>query len=139
MKFEKDITIDVNVLKQDQHGIILEVKFSGIHDHSWPNGKEIYAFLEAAVEKYKPDAVLLDYSKYKYSFGNELGATILIPIMDFKQNRLRPCAIIAEGSTKNSIQSLIYAGGMTQKEFNLAVLTDKAEALEQLKNELSGT
>jgi len=138
MKFERDITIDVNVLEQDPRGTILEIKFIGIHDHSWPHGKEIYDFLETVVDKYKPDAVLFDYLQYQYSYGNELGATILIPIMDFKQKSLRPCAIIAEGPTKNSIQSLIDEG-ITQKVFNLVVLTDKAEALEHLKNEHSAT
>jgi hypothetical protein len=136
MKFETDIIIDTNLLDKGSQGIILEFKFSGVHDHSaWPSW-EIHAYLEKEVEKHKPDAVLVNFLHYQYGFGNELGNAIFPCDINSKEKSFRPCAIIAKGSTKKSIQSLL-TNGMIQKIFNIVVLEDKADALEHVKKELS--
>ena len=136
MKFERDITIEANLLDRSTKGIILEIQFIGIHNHLWPHGKDIYDYLEAVVEKHEHDAILFNYLQYRYTFGNELISTIIIPVFNFKQKSIHPCAIIADGSTKTSIQSLMDES-MIQKLCNIAVFTDKMKALEHIKKELS--
>jgi hypothetical protein len=136
MKFERDISIEANLLDWNSGGIILEITFIGIHSHFRPHGKKIYDFLEAVVNKHRHDALLLDYLKYRYTFGNELLSTIIIPIFNFKQKSIHPCAIIADGATKNSIQSLLNES-MIQKVCNIVVFSDKVRALEHIKRELS--
>jgi hypothetical protein len=132
MKFGTDIAIDVKLLKRGPPKTILEIKFIGIHNHSWPHGKDIHNYLKTIVEKHEPDAIILDYLQYQYSFGNELGDTILTPIIDFKKKSFRPCAIIAEEPTMKSIHSLIVYGDI-EKVCDIVLLSDKAEALEYLK------
>lgn len=132
MKFGRDIAIDFNILSKSPQGVILEIEFRGIHNHSWPHGKEIYDYLEEVVDKHKPDAILFNFLQYQYTFGNELMGTILIPICNFKQKSIRPGVIVADGPTKNSIQSLIDES-MIQKVFNIVVLSNKVEALEHVK------
>jgi hypothetical protein len=138
MKFETDIIIDTNLLDKSPQGIILEFKFSGVHDHrAWP-GWEIKAYLEEEMNNHKPDAVLVNFLHYKYGAGNELGNALFPCAINSKEKSFRPCAIIAKGFTKKSVQSLLNAG-MIQKVFNIVVLEDKVEALELLKKELSTT
>ena len=138
MKFKTDIIIDTNLLDKNPQGMILEFKISGIHDHrAWPSW-EIKAYLEEEVDKHKPDAVLVNFLHYQYVAGNELVNTILPCAIDLKEKSFRPCAIIAKGFTKKSIQSLLNAG-MIQDVFNIVVLEDKVDALKHLKKELSTT
>ena len=138
MKFEKEISIEANLLDRYPQGIILEIKFSGIHNHAWHYGKNIYDYLEAVVDKHKHDALLLNYLKYRYTSGNELLGTIIIPIFNFKQKSIHPCAIIADGTTKSSIQSLLDEC-MIQKMCNIVVFTNKIKALNHIKKKLSAT
>lgn len=136
IKFEKEISIEANLLDRYPEGIILEIKFIGIHEHFRYHGKNIYDYLEAIACKYRHDALLLNYLKYRYTFGNELLSTIIIPLFNFKQKSIHPCAIIADGITRDSIQSLLDES-MIQKVCNIVVLTDKMKALEHIKRELS--
>ena len=136
MKFGKDLELKVTPHKEVSQGVILEFAFHGIHDHMWPHGKEIAAYLKKEVNKHKPDAILLDFSHYQYTFGNELMGAILTPAINSEEESIRPCAVIAEGLTKNSIQSLIDES-MIQKIFHIAIHINKEEALEQIKKELS--
>ena len=133
MKFGKDITINVNLLEQGLTKKILEIKFIGIHDHSWYHGKDIREYIKTAVEKHEPNAIILNYLKYQYSFGNELWDTIITPIMNLKKNKMRLGAIIADGSTMKSIYSLLL-GTNIEKVCDIVLLTDKAEALEHLRS-----
>ena len=136
MKFETDIIIDTNLLDKSPQGIILEFKFSGVHDHrAWPSW-EIKAYLEEEVDNHKPDAVLVNFLHYQYEAGNELVSAIFPCAFNLKEKSFRPCAIIAKGFTKKSVQSLLNVG-MIQKVFNIVVLEDKVGALEHLKKELS--
>jgi hypothetical protein len=136
MKFGKDLEINAKLLEEVSQGVILEFEFRGIHDHMWPHGKEIVAYLKNEVNKHKPYAILLDFSKYQYTFGNELMDVILTPAINSEEESTRPCAVIAEGLTKNSIQSLIDES-MIQKVFNIVIFTNNEEALEHIKKELS--
>jgi hypothetical protein len=56
-------------------------------------------------------------------------------LLKSEKESIRPCAIIAEGPTKNSIESLIDES-MIQKVFNIAIFTNNEEALEHIKKEL---
>ena len=138
MKFGRDMVIDTNLLDKSPQGIILEIKFRGVHDHTWPHHLEIYSYLKKEVDKHKPDAVLVNFLHYQYAFGNELVNAIFPCAINSKEGSFRPCAVIAKGSTKKSIQSLLNEG-MLQKVFNIVVLEDKMDALEHVKKELSTT
>lgn len=136
MKLGQHLELKATLLDEDSHGVILEFEFRGIHDHMWPHGKEIVEFLKKEMDKYKPDAILLDFSQYQYTFGNELMSVILTPAINSGKKSIRPCAIIAEGPTKNSIESLIDES-MIQRVFNIVIFKSKEKALEHIKKELS--
>jgi len=136
IRFGQDLEIRVIVHENVSKGIILEFEFHGIHDHMWPHGKEIYSYLEKETDKHKPDAVLLNYLQYQYTFGNELGGTIMIPILNMKEKRIRPCAIVADGPTAKSLQSLMVASDI-RRTINIEMFGKKEFALEYLERLLS--
>jgi hypothetical protein len=136
MKLGQNLELKATLLKDVSHGVILEFEFRGIHDHMWPHGKEILEYLKKETDKHKPDAILLDFSQYQYTFGNELMGVIFTPAFNSGKKSIRPCAIIAEGPTKNSIESLIDES-MMQKVLNISIFTNNEEALEHINKELS--
>jgi len=136
MKLGQNLEFKAILLDDVSQGVILKFEFRGIHDHGCPHNKEIVEYLEKEVEKYKPDAILLDFLQYQYKFGNELMNVILTPVFNPEKESIRPGAIIAKEKTKDSIQSLIYES-MMHKVLNIAILENNEEALEHIKKELS--
>lgn len=136
MKLGQHLELKATLLDDVSQGVILKFEFLGIHDHMWPYGKEVVEYLKKEVDKHKPDAILLDFSQYQYKFGNELMDVILTPAINSEKENIRPGAIIAQGKTKDSIQSLIYES-MMHKVLNIAILENNEEALEHIKKELS--
>jgi hypothetical protein len=135
MKLGQHSELKAKLLDEVSQGVILEFEFHGIHDHMWPYGKEVVEYLKKEVDKYKPDAILLDFSQYQYTFGNELMNVILTPAINSEKESIRPGAIIAKGKTKDSIQSLIDES-MMRKVLNITILSNTVEALEHIKKEL---
>jgi hypothetical protein len=136
MKLGQNLELKATLLDDVSQGVILKFEFRGIHDHVCPHNKEMVEYLKKEVDKYKPDAILLDFLQYQYKFGNELINVILTPAINSEQESIRLCAIIAKGITKDSIQSLIDES-MMQKVLNISMFKNKEKALEHIKKELS--
>jgi hypothetical protein len=136
MKFGKDIEIKAKLIDEALHGIILEFEFRGIHDHSPPYWNEITEYVKQEADKYKPDALVLDYSRYQYEYGNELMATIFPPAWNSQDNSIRPVAIVACGSTAESIESLVVDSNI-RWVFSIEMFSNKETAQGHLKDLLS--
>ena len=106
MKFGQELEIKVTLHEEVSKGVILEFEFHGIHDHMWPHGKEICSYLENEVNKHKPDAIILNYSQYQYTFGNELGGTIMIPSLTQKKKVFAHAQLSQMGLLRNRFKAL---------------------------------
>jgi hypothetical protein len=138
MTFGKDLTIDVVALDEGHGKIIIEISFQGVHDHMWPYRDKIQDYLQEEIAKHEPDAIILDFLNYQYDFGNELFAPIFTVSWDSKNNKIRPCSIIAAGQTAKSLKSLLVES-MIYKVLNIELFCEKEKALEYVKRRFDST
>jgi hypothetical protein len=102
---KEKLAMEAVVFEQTEKGPILEINFKGDHHHM--SRDKLYGFVEQAVEKNNPVALILNFLEYRYSGGDEMGG-VFINAGLYASRRItgRPFAVIAKGYTSNSLKSL---------------------------------
>jgi hypothetical protein len=123
------------VLEVTEAGEILEIAFSGVHAHGV--GKEVGDYVIKTVEADEPAAVVLNFIKFKYVFGDDIGGIVRAFYRKGETTRLRPCVIVARGKTAKSMRTLFEMAQLT-KCFDVRFLEAVPEALDYLRSRLRG-
>jgi len=123
------------VLEVTQAGDILEIAFSGVHANGV--GKEVGDYVITAVEAGKPAAVILNFLRFKYVFGNDIAGIVRAFYRKGAGTRLRPCGIVARGKTAESMRNLLEIGQLMEI-FDVDFFETVPEALDQLRSKLRG-
>jgi hypothetical protein len=110
----KNLSIETRMLADAGRGNILEVAFSGVHDHHWPYGEAINGFIRMEVQASRPAAILFDFSGYHYEWGNEIGGPIMTALLVDDPPGSLPLAIVANGITFVRLKSLFQDGMLDQ-------------------------
>jgi hypothetical protein len=114
----------------------LEVAFRGVHEHGV--GLQVGKYVEETVHQNNPAAVVLNFLKFDYVFGNDI-AGILCAFFKRSADKkitIRPCVIVATGQTAKSLLSLIQSGNLL-KVFDIQFAESIDAALEQLRSRLA--
>lgn len=130
----KDLVIRTKTVEEGSRGVLLEILFEGVHDHYWPAGWDIQAFVEGEVRAAAPSACLFDFLGYDYTFGNEIAG----PIMGVLRYGGRPCppiAVVAQGETLRALKSLFDLCGL-EKVTDFALFKDPASGYAFLRQSL---
>jgi hypothetical protein len=109
-----DLIIRTQILEANEPAAILEISFSGIHHHHWPDyetGRRVQAFMESEIRALRPAACLFDFLGYDYTFGNEIGEPIFSTLYYCGPPR-PPFAIVAAGRTGRSLRGLFAFGNL---------------------------
>ena len=59
-----------SILEATPRGTILEVAFSGVHEHGV--GLQVGKYVEETVHRTNPAAVVLNFLEFEYVFGNDI-------------------------------------------------------------------
>ena len=136
MTFGSHLIIDVVTLATECRWAIIEIVFSGVHDHRWPYGDKIQDYILEEIARHKPAGIVFNFLDYKYTWGNELWGPIFIACTDLKKKTIRPCSILAMGQTAESIKSLLVEAN-AREILNIEIFYEKAKALEYLAKRLN--
>ena len=123
------------VLEVTRAGKILEIAFSGVHKDGV--GQEVGDYVIKTVETDQPAAVVLNFLRFKYIFGNDIGGIVRAFIREGEGTRLRPCGIVARGKTAKSMRNLLEMAQLTRC-FDVSFFEAVPEALDHLRSRLRG-
>jgi hypothetical protein len=126
-----------SILEATPQGTILEVAFSGVHEHGV--GLQVGKYVEETVHQTNPTAVVLNFLEFEYVFGNDIAGiqwAFFNRSVD-KRITIRPCAIVAKGQTAKSLLSLIQSGNLL-RVFDIQFAESIDAAVEQLRSMLVG-
>jgi hypothetical protein len=124
-----------SVLEVTPGGDILEIAFSGVHGNSV--GAELGDFVIETVKAEQPAAVVLNFLGFRYVGGDDIGG-IVFAFFFFGEGgdaTVRPCSIVAKGSTASSLLSLLKLGRLTQIA-DITFFEDVGEAVHHLRSRL---
>lgn len=134
----KDMTVRTGILEETGHGQILEIEFNGIHTHHWPEGGSPGSFIDGEVNNSKPAAILFNFAKYHYEWGDEIGGLILSACIATRPDPVKHMAIIATGVTARSLRSLL-SGMNLERVFKLGLFEDIESGRSFLRRALEDT
>lgn len=120
------------VLEITPSGAILEIAFAGVHEGD--AGQQIGNYVTGIVEDLEPAAVILNFIKFKYTFGNDI-AGICSAFVRKNPPSARPCCIVAKGKTAKSLWSLLDSAQLTTT-FDITFYENVAEAVYHLRSRL---
>ena len=123
------------VLEVTQAGEILEIAFSGVHTGGV--GMEVGDYVTKTVEADLPAAVILNFLRFKYVFGDDIGGIVHAFFRKGEGTRLRPCGIVARGKTAKSMRNLLELAQLTEY-FDVSFFEAVPEALDHLRSRLRG-
>jgi len=135
VNFGRVLTIEIVALDEERGKAIIEISFSGVHDHRWPHRDEILDYLREEMRERKPSAILINFLNYQYSWGNELFGPIFEISWDSENSRTRVCSIIASGKTAESVKNLL-TNSNTLGVLDITLFDEKEKALDHLKSRL---
>ena len=117
------------------HGPILRISFSGIYFEGV--GRQLSNALLPAIRQHQPAAVILDFLQFRYRGGNDFGEIVEAFVRRRLNGKvaLRPCAILATGSTSKSLMSLFVSAKLLET-FDLSLFEDLNSATEHLRKRL---
>jgi hypothetical protein len=86
-----------SILEATPQGTILEVAFSGVHEHGV--GLQVGKYVEETVHQINPAAVVLNFLEFEYAFGDDIAGIQWAFFIRSADERItiRPCAIVAKG------------------------------------------
>ena len=128
-----NLTIKTVILEGPGTNVILKITFSGTHDHLWPHGHEIDAFIKEETNAVGPAACLFDFLDYRYEYGNEIGGPIMAACIDPARQAIRDFAIAATGTTAIRLKSL-FAGSNLEKVFRFGFFDNSEDGLAFLRS-----
>jgi len=136
MTSNSNLSCETTVLEKRTEGIILEIRFNGVHH--WKHGNEMLDYIQEAIETHNPAAIVINLLEYEYIFGNDIFAPIFFALHDQKQGSIRPCSVVAVGHTAKSLESLIDASNIrTLGKINIKILKNIEAAQEEIRRHLS--
>jgi hypothetical protein len=127
-----------SILEATPQGTILEVAFSGVHEHGV--GLQVGKYVEETVHQTNPAAVVLNFLEFEYVFGNDIAGIqwAFFNRSADKRITIRPCAIVAKGQTAKSLLSLIQSGNLLRM-FDIQFAESIEAAVEQLRSRLAAS
>jgi len=123
------------VLEVTPSGDILEIAFCGVHRNGV--GDEVGDYVIKTVEEIRPAAVVLNFLRFKYLFGNDIGGIFRAFFEKGDPPKNRPCSIVAKGRTAKSLRSLLEMAQLAQA-FDISFFEDVPEAVDHLRSRLEG-
>jgi hypothetical protein len=123
---------DTDIVLVTPQGPILRISFSGFYFDGV--GEELSNYLVAALRRYQPAAVVLDFGHFRYRGGNDLGQIVQAFFNKGPDGKatLRPCAIVASGRTGKALHSLLSFAKFFET-FDLKFFEDVSSAAEDLR------
>ena len=126
------------ILEATPQGTILEVAFSGVHEHSV--GLQVGKYVEEIVHQTNPAAVVLNFLEFEYVFGDDIAGIqwAFFNRSADKRITIRPCAIVAKGQTAKSLLSLIQSANLF-RVYDIQFAESIDAAVEQLRFRLAAS